>query len=434
MKKITLICALICMTAVLSAQSITTNWTFTNDGGNPPLSPLDASNLLPLPPTPGSTRNIAVGNFNGNDRFILFTRAGGLQVLTYETENGTYAASLNVTGVIGGTLPIGDGDVTEDGKLLMSNLARNGEEFKVYKWENETDAPEVVISYITPAGVRYGDKVYMTGNYTTGTAKVYAPNKALGYSKIMCWGMIPDPENPSAFIFDNTPIETIEVFGNSTQPTVCTTSDGNYYFKDSEQNLCKYSAEGDSIGEASNSLIRSWGTAVRFICKDGADDIIAYFKYRSKALDPEEPLQENVDILRVPGGDLSMASVIVTTPSLGSQYNLNGWGDIIVRKVGDNAEVFVLSATNGIGKFTIDNFLSVSSTNDIDNKIKLISNDGHVNIEGVVVSNIEVYNSLGQLVLQNSNSNIISSNGLHGLHLIKVKAENNLTRIFKLVF
>lgn len=435
MRKITFILALICIAVLSTAQSLVTNWTYTVNGGNEPTSPVGGATLVPAPPASGSTRNIAVGNFNGNDRMFVFTRVGATQVLMYETANGTYVGSLNATGITGGLVTIGDGEVTEDGKLLMGNVADGTKPFKVYKWDNETDAPTVVIEWTVPStnAPRYGDKIYITGNYTTGTAKVYAPNKKLGYSKVLCWSMIPDEANPGTFKFNNTPTETVNVFGNSTQPYITTTSDGNFYYKDSEKLLCKYDAAGDSIGQAPNTIIRSWGTTVQFVCKDGNDDILAYFKYRSKATTPEEPAQEKVDILRVPGGDLSQVTVIGTTPSLGTVYNLNGWGDIVVRKVGPNAEIFVHSATNGFGKFTINNFLLVSSYKAEENAMQLIQEAGRLTVDGATVSSIEMYNSVGQLVGRSTNSNSIASDGISGLHIITVKAEDNQSKTFKVV-
>jgi hypothetical protein len=443
MKKITFLIAMICIAAVSTAQSVATNWTFTNGGGNPPMTP--GATPLNICPTDGvgTSRNMAAGVFNGNDRVFLFTRVGGpIQVYAYETAGGTLAETLNTTGIADGLVTIGDGDVTEDGKLLMCNVvdgsASPKNKFKVYQWDNSVDAPKVVIQWTVPYGTngkdRFGDKAIIVGNITTGTAKVYTVNKKLGYGSVMCWSMVADTENPGTFKFNNEPTAVMEVFGNSTQPTITVTSDGRYYYKDKSKNLSNYDVAGDSLSQAPTSIIRSSSLPVKFICKDGNDDIIGLFNHRQDAtVDGADPAQELVQIIRVPNGDLTNLSIIASTPSLGSNYNLNGWGDFVARKVGDNLEVFAFSTTNGFGKFTINNFLMTSSYKAAESSFELLPEAGQLFVKGATVSSIEVYNSVGQMVISNTNSNAISSEGLKGLHIIKVIAEDNQTKTFKMV-
>lgn len=437
MKKITLMYALICIATVLSAQTVVTKWSYTNAGGNPPLSPANNATLIPLPPAVGSTRNIAAGVFNGNDRMFVFTRVGATQVLAYETAGGTLAASLNVTGVTGGLVAIGDGDVTSDGKLLMCNVASSAtasNQFKVYQWDNETDAPKIAIQWTVPAGTdRYGDKAMMMGSITDGTAKVYSANKKLGYSRVMCWSMIPDPANPGSFKFNNEPTPTINVFGNSTQPSVAVSPDGRYYYKDAQKNLSNYAANGDSISEGSNSVIRVWSGPVKYIYKDGNDDIIAYFKFRSSPLTPEEPVQEFVEILRVPNGNLAELSVIAATPSLGPEYNLNGWDDFVARKVGNDIEVFAFSTTNGFAMYSIQNLNTQTSSTSMEDKIKLTNTNGYLTVEGTQASEVEIFNIMGHRVQQQLNTNTITVLDLKGIHLVRVKA-GDVTKTFKMAF
>ncbi|MDX9747125.1 MAG: hypothetical protein RBT57_01360 [Paludibacter sp.] len=434
MKKITFMYAMICIASVLSAQTVVTNWSYTNAGGNPPLSPANNATLIPMPPAVGSTRNIAAGVFNGNDRMFVFTRVGATQVLAYETAEGTLAASLNVTGVSGGLVAIGDGDVTTDGKLLMCNVADTGKPFKVYQWDNETDAPKLVINW-TVDGVkeRYGDKALMTGSIADGTAKVYSPNKKLGYAQVMCWSMIPDTENPGSFKFNNVPAPTVNVFGNSTQPSVAVTPEGGYYYKDAQKNLSNYAANGDSISEGSTSVIRVWAGPVKYIYKDGNDDIIAYFKYRSAPLTPEEPVQELVEILRVPNGNLAEVSVIAATPSLGPEYNLNGWNDFVARKVGNDIEVFAFSTTNGFAMYTIQNLNTQTSSASMEDKIKLTNTNGSLRVDGIQATEVEIFNIMGHRVHHVLNSSLVTTSDFKGMHLVRVKA-GDVAKTFKMAF
>lgn len=277
---------------------------------------------------------------------------------------------------------------------------------------------------------RFGDHLFITGNYSTGTAKVYATNKAGGSSPVLCWSMEEVTSAPGTYEFNNTPEELFEVFGLNTMSAVCVIpgEEGNvdgYYYKESGMPIAKYNATGDSISQ--DSISRTFGgTTVKYIGKHENADIIAYYRYRDISITPSDFPQEYADILRVPDGDLSQATVIGRTPSLGAAQNLNGWGDIVARRSGSDVELFVFSATNGFGKFTVEGVFLTISTNQVEQGVKFISKQGMLSIEGPAVASIEIYNTLGQRVSSANNTNEVNTGNLSGVHVVKVKF-NNLT-------
>ena len=429
--------------------SVETVWSFSNAGGNLPTLPSGGTwsnnGTSPAPTgfaTSGATRNFAVGKMGVNERVFLFTRAGTVaHVEIYNALTGAYVAELNATGVSGGTVSIGDGDVTEDGKLLMSNLALKATNpFKVYMWENETAAPEPVISYTITGTQRYGDKIFVEGDFSQGTAKVYATNKAAAVNPILCWSMIPDVANPGKFIFDPVPTEPFSAAGLSIQANMTTIPGGGFYYKESGKPLVKYDENGVHKG-VSPEFVRLQGTTPRFVSSEGGYDIVAYFRYYHDATKtspyPDAPTADaecRVELLRIPSDDITLAESIAITPSLGSVNNLNGWGDVVAKRAGKNVEVYALSGYNGFGKYIIkDVFLTTSVEKALDSNLRIINRGGQISVEGSVVSTIEIYNTMGQRVRSIQNTNEVNTGNLTGVHVVKVKFKDLTVKTAKVI-
>ncbi len=429
--------------------AVDTNWSFSN-AANPSNSPNLPGTQTPLMPVNSSTRNFAVGKMNGEDRVFLFTREGDkkAKVLVYDATNGSYVKSLNTGNVVaainvGNILPIGGGGLTVDGKLLLSNVvgpsgSSDYFNFKIYAWDDENQAqPEVVINYYTrtkyPTG-RFGDKLTITGSYSDGTARIYATNKIVGYSNILCWKMISDNTNPGKFVFNQTPEELFPVLGKSIQSSICPNNDGEFYYKESERPLIKYNHLGDSIGVSATNTIRDWGTSLSFVGKDGNDDILAYFKYRSKATNPVEPVQERVDLLRVRGGNLATAEIIASTPTLGAEYNLNGWCDVVARKSNNDVEIFALSASNGFGKFTVKDVFSITSTTPVSNAtMRCKQFPDRIMIEDIQLRSISMYSITGQLIRTQYYQNFIETNQLKGFYILNIQSVDGKKQAIKVL-
>lgn len=416
------------------------DWTYCNAEENLNNFFLYGSNIPLISTSNSTTRNFTVGKLDKSDRVFIFTRAGDnkAKILIYNSETGDYIDSLKTGGIIsqtgsGNLVSIGDGGITEDGVLLLSNVVGPvADNFKIYKWSSEFQpAPEVAINYNTknqfPTG-RFGDKIHVTGRIDDGTAKVFATNKVAGRSKIIYWSMLPKVQQ-DGFVFDNNPKELFPVTGKSIQSSLATNENNEFYYKESELQIVKYNANGDSVDVSSSDIIRDWGTSIKYITQDGNDDIIAYFKYRSKAKAYVEYPQEKADILRLPNGSLNNAQIIATTPSLGSEYNLNGWGDIFARRKDKNIEIFVLSATNGIGKYTIkDIFKESTSTNrNYSNKVNLLvkKHNNNLIVCDINPSSMILLSITGKVISTVYNSNEISINNLSGLFILQVISDNH---------
>ncbi len=366
MKKITFLLMTVCMVLFSAqAQKVTTVWEHSKATNSlVDLAGLSAGSWSTAT-VGGTARKFAVGTMNGNERVYIFTRSGANGVvLIYDAEDGAYVGKMEGS-TVGGLVSIGDGDVTEDGKLILSNVSNAANAFKVYMWEAENQDPTVLFTYTTPD--RYGDNLFVTGDYDAGTAKIYAAKKAAGYGKVLCWSMEADIENPGKFKFNETPEETINAFATNTAANVCTLPSGGLYYKDSgfyggktstPTVIAEYDAAGDSINSTPNDLIAPHGVAPRFVGPKGGDQILTYFKYYHHASNAQAPAgeeQDRAELVLVPGGDLSQATPIAVTPSLGNEKNLNGWGKVVAKQIDEsNIELYVFSSYNGFGKFTVD--------------------------------------------------------------------------------
>lgn len=390
---------------------------------------------LPLPNIIGvgnNVRGMGFGYVNSIPTLAVVSREGGPSVRIINTVDGTQTASLDITSVAGGTFVMNDAGITTDGKILVSNMAMNANAvFKVYRWDNYKDAPTTTLSYIIPDGSRYGDQITVTGSITAGTAKVYAASSAVvtSVAKVLCWSMIPDVANPGSFIFDaaNPTVISSAISWAGSTPSVAPLSNGTFLYKGNGNSMRIINSDGSlSTNASNNGVVATSGNSVQFVRTIADSTFVTYFRYGS--------LQENADILKIVKGDLANATIVATTPILGTTANLNGTGRVLVDASGTDIYLYVLSSNNGVGKYKVAKIVSsptgIKQVN-ADN-IRFISIQGRLTIAGVSPSSIELYNTLGQKVKSVNSSNEISTTNLQGVYIIQVKVEGKVVKTTKL--
>lgn len=425
MKKITLLFAAILVAASAMAEiTVTKNWEKSDSLG---------TNLFYN--NGDGTRGMAYGKMGENERVFVVSRNGitGNKVHVLNAITGDSVTSLNMTGVSGGTHIISDAGITEDGKLLVCNMAMPGT-LKIYKWENVIDAPTLAISWTFTTG-RYGDKITVTGNYNSGTAKVYAVMNISGTTKVKYWDMTADPINTGQFIFNQDPKDLGDVANLGVLASIGLRPDGGYYFKINGAQIKQYNNLGAQVGvESLSSLVSSQGNTVRYIAdNDLGEAIICYFRYSTTATTTSKLGNHKVDILRVNGNNLSTASVLASTPSLGNNANGNGAGGLVVNKLIDNnIELYILSTNNGIAKYTISGlFTTTGNNNTAQSKVDFNIVNNRISISGTNPSSIELFNTLGQKVSSISNSNELRTDNLKGVYIVQIKAKGKIVKTSK---
>ncbi|AFH48558.1 Hypothetical protein IALB_0846 [Ignavibacterium album JCM 16511] len=296
-----------------------------------------------------------------NDRVYVVSRSGGvLNVRILDAATGNDIGTLNTTGISGGTFALNDIGVTEDGKIIGANLTANASTsaLKFYYWNNESSVPDTLFTYLGDA-VRLGDKFTVVGNYSAGTAEIWAASATTGQHKVYKWTM-------SGGVFNRVPQVILCSDNLATaigSAAVGPLPNGDFYWNANGQNARKYQANGTLIGIIPGTIISTGTNAIRYLGSVGSDEYLAVFAYGSG--------NNNARILRIPNGDPTAAVLYGVTPTLGSATNTNGTGDVDFKVNNDlTVTVFVLATNNGIGAYTTDASIPVELTGFVANVIE----------------------------------------------------------------
>lgn len=90
---------------------------------------------------------------------LVATRQGGNRIIVLDAANGDSVGVLNMEGVAGGTFVINKVEATSTGAIYAANLTVDGNNFKIYRWADESAAPENIFTSVGTdnIGIRLGD-------------------------------------------------------------------------------------------------------------------------------------------------------------------------------------------------------------------------------------------------------------------------------------
>lgn len=276
---------------------------------------------------------------NSVHRLFIVSRSEGIKVRILDAENGDDLGELITTGISGGNIPLSDIEVSDDGIVFGSNVTFNGSSspLKIYMWMNNSSAPMAIISYTTAEETRLGDLIRVTGNYSMGTAQIWAASSS-NYGKIYKWSM-------TGSTFNQTP-EIISLSDNAfgINASVTPLPDGNFYWNANQQNGRKYNSIGVLIGVISNQVLPTESNSTMFIDRMNNNEYVLTFQYGSE--------DNNTRLLEIVNGEPLNAVTYAITNSLGNLANNSGKGDIAVRhNLNGNKDIFVLASNNGIAAY-----------------------------------------------------------------------------------
>ncbi len=324
-------------------------------------------------------RGFAYGKVGGNDRVYVVNRNAGTFVKILDAATGADVGDLNTTGITGGTFPLNDIGVTDDGKIIGSNLLTAAGDFKLYMWDDESSAPNNFLTYTTAVTVRLGDKITVRGDYSAGTAEIWAASATTGvvYKWVMNGGT-----------FDPTPI--IITLSDAPAPAVIGSAgvgplpDGSFYWSGNGSNVKKYAADGTLFGTVPGTVVATGSNISRYLGQIGNDEYLAVFAYGTG--------NGNARILRIPNGVPEDAVLYEVTPSLQVNANANGTGDVDVVFNNFVATVFVLCTNNGLGAYEIWN---LDFTPPVPARVQIVHNSADV-----LADSVDIYVN-GTLLLDN---------------------------------
>ncbi|MDO9154317.1 MAG: T9SS type A sorting domain-containing protein [Paludibacter sp.] len=364
-----------------------------------------------------TTTNKTRGIGASNEFVFVATREGtdGKSIYVYNAVNGEYVAAMNTADLSLGTFVLNDVGVTDDGKIIAANLGANTN-FKIYMYNDRTSSPTVLLHLAAPEGGRTGDLITVTGDYSKGTAKIYTAS-ATHPSQIWVLEMA-----DGVWKTERRFIATMSGVTAAVAACVAPKPDGSMYWKAGGQSfkLIKSDASIDELG-AGFSL---YSNAIKFIGHSTIYnlDYVALFTYGGG--------KECAEIVALTPGDLSTCKLITRTPSIGTNANAGGTGDVAIRYDADNNPiVYVVSTNNGFGAYKIaglgidvlTGFNSIS--NDLNISIFPNPTKGVVNISEMAKS-VKLFSVSGQLLKEEYMINKLNVDGLQGVYFMQIESEN----------
>ena len=280
-------------------------------------------------------RGFAVGTEN---MYVVNRRYGDVRIL--DAMNGSEKGKLDTTGVNGGTFSMLDVNVSDDGSILVANLAiGDNAEFKVYRWETETSAPTVLISYSYGVGTsrRLGDNFSVYGD-VSGDAIIMVADASS--NEVIRWvitdGVVADAEvltldeitafgmNPSATAKGTATADGFIVNGWSIAPTV-------------------FDANADKVGEV--ALVESTtNLSVKYL----------EFAQRDWMLMAQEGVDRQAWLVDITSGITTDESVMFAqTETIGEESNGSHNADVDYLIDGENLYIYLLVPSNGIAAYKV---------------------------------------------------------------------------------
>lgn len=155
----------------IQAQEMNTLWERTARTG--------AAEGVPSWFTVGSVRGMAYGTVDGNARIYAADRANStIRVMDAATgADVTPTTAFDLSGVGGGTLPMNDVEVSDDGVIFLGNLAgdASASPFRLYWWTTEGGAYADSLTITTATTQRLGDKFSVKGSVSDNSIEIWLP-------------------------------------------------------------------------------------------------------------------------------------------------------------------------------------------------------------------------------------------------------------------
>lgn len=414
MRKITLLLAICLSALILQAQTpipptptVTTLWQKTVAGGNLPTWFI---------PTSSKTRCIGASN----EYVFLTNRDGttGKDIYVYDRLTGDYVSAMNTTDLTLGTFIISDIDATEDGKIIVGNLGANTN-FKLYMYDNINATPTTLLHIPEAApGGRTGDLMTVVGDYSKGTARIYNATAAAA-SEIYFLGM----EN-GVWKTTRELVTTMTGVTGGSGASIAPKPNGEIYWKASGQTFKRMNA--DKTIDPAGAGFSLYSNSTKYLGYSATYDLdyVAIFTYGAG--------RECADIVSLKPGDLATCKILGRTPSLRTNANAGGTGDIAVRyDASNNPILYVVGTDNGFGAYKVEGldlapvvWTSVNSTkyNDL---LSVYPNPATdiINISETANS-VKVFNVTGQLVKELYNTNTVNVSDLQGIYIMNIETAN----------
>ena len=282
----------------------------------------------------------------------------GKAVFYLDAKTGVIGGQMDVSIITKGQLAVNDLEVSDDGQILVSNLALPPQadpwrswQFKIYKWTDKSAVPTVYIDYANPNSLRLGDMITVKGDLTKN-AVIYASVHQT--PKVVRWEVVNGVLNTIPEIIELKGIvEANSALGFPKVIPAGVTKNDPFYYNATATPLRKFSADGATIMEqivpanflASNG-VEGRDNSITHFTVDGQQYIATLGIQGAAAASPAE-----VKAINVTNG-LNTAMNPFHSQSLGTTPNnaqLNG--DITSTVIDGQVWVFLLYGNEGYAAF-----------------------------------------------------------------------------------
>ncbi len=291
-------------------------------------------------------RGIGYSVQNNNPKLYVISNLANPSVIILNALTGDSVGTLNTSGISGGLIALNDISTFFiypylDTRIFACNLTDNAatSPFKIYMWENETSAPQVIV-VDSVSNFRLGDhlNIYNDIGFYKFIIAGSNTNKIVVYNSDT--GNPPFTRNVVTLSDGNMGNNSSADF-NFFYPPI---QFGGGYFVNSDGNQPKsYDSSGVLVNISEDTLISSSNNELKFyangtLCCDNP----FYLTYN---------YSENKAEL-VHSGGLAFETYYGSTPSLGSNSNPENYGDVeFTWRTIDTLYVFILGGNNGIGAY-----------------------------------------------------------------------------------
>jgi len=278
--------------------------------------------------------------YNAGNLYVISNQPT-LNIEIIDASTGEHSGSLNVTGIEQNAGLLSDIECCENA-ILACNITDDVSvtPFKMYYWQNAESSPVVLFSY-SDGNYKLGSDFSVIGSMQSEAA-IFVP--VINSNLVLRW-------NITAGVADNEPtvitLQNISNLGEYASVSAVVENQTVVLYVNGNGTTAKFDTQGNQIADYPNLFTESASTKFELFDYKG-------FRF-ALALRNEEITDASSQNCVM--ADIETGELYGFTPQLGSAYDNSAFGDIAYSISESGVPViYVLSAKNGIGAYTIAQF------------------------------------------------------------------------------
>ncbi len=385
---------------------LTEGWVYSATKGNA----ADASWLSLAAPL---TRDIA---YKDGKLYVAKSNSSEFGITVVNATTGAKISDLNVSGISGGTYPIGGLNVI-GGKLIASCAAAANHNLKVYMWNDDSSAPTTILDSEPAArgSIIAGDRVCVWGDLTNGKLMFSDGAKIVTYAVT------------NGTVATTPTILTLAKSLGSYRGLVDITlmSDGTYWLTAKDNPPTHIAADGSIIETVNATYANGYAVGAKII-DFGTNKYMAAMTYLNAS---NKTLADGAFTFTNITGGINVNEPQTypqnATTGLGATRNTN-FTQSLVSAVEDNKlKIWALSSLQGIG-YWYYNGESQSAVEAISaGAMRIVYNGREVSVAGADAARISVYSTSGAMVADVRGENTLNVSLLaRGMYIVRALDRN----------